>query len=132
MSGENLTVNSYIKHHLTNLTYGKLPAGYERLDAQGQVSEALAQPTWTIAHDGGEAAAMGFSAIHLDSMGWSIALGLIFIFLFRSVAVNIHSGVPTGFQNFIEMIVEFIDTNVKDSFPYKSKFVAPLALTIFV
>tara|TARA_B110000977_G_scaffold201097_1_gene294127 strand:- start:4125 stop:5039 length:915 start_codon:yes stop_codon:yes gene_type:complete len=127
-----LTTSGYILHHLTNLTYGKLPAGYERLDTQGQVTEVLAQPTWTLAHGGGEAAAMGFSAIHLDSMGWSIALGFIFVFLFRRVAVNIHSGVPTGFQNFVEMVVEFIDSNVKDAFHYKNKLVAPMALTIFV
>ncbi len=85
MSGENLTVNSYIKHHLTNLAYGKLPAGYERVDEHGE-THVLAQDTWTMAHGGAEASAMGFNAIHVDSMAWSIGLGLIFCLLFRHVA----------------------------------------------
>ncbi len=132
------TTSGYILHHLTNLTYGKLPAGYERLDYDGNVVEVLAEPTWTLAHGGQEASAMGFSAVHLDSIGWSIGLGLIFTFLFWRVAKKIQASAaagpaaPKGFQNFVEIIVEFIDTNVKDSFPYKSRFVAPLALTIFV
>jgi F-type H+-transporting ATPase subunit a len=60
-----LTSTEYIKHHLTNLTYGKMPDG-----------------TWKLAENAKEAHEMGFSAIHLDSMGWSIGLGLIFCLLF--------------------------------------------------
>ena len=32
MAGENQTISEYIVHHLTNLTFGKLPAGFERAD----------------------------------------------------------------------------------------------------
>src|SRR5690606_39074413 len=41
------------------------------------------------------------------------------------------AGVPSGIENFIEMVVEFVDTSVRDSFHGKSKLIAPLALTIF-
>ncbi|MEH6557616.1 MAG: F0F1 ATP synthase subunit A [Oceanicoccus sp.] len=131
MSGENLTVNGYIKHHLTNLTYGKLPAGYERIDESGQI-HVLAQDTWTMAHGGEESAAMGFNAIHVDSMAWSIGLGLIFCLLFRSVAKKATSGVPSGIVNLVEMVVEFVDNNVRDTFHGRNPIVAPLALTVFV
>lgn len=132
MASENQTVSEYIVHHLTNLTYGKLPAGYERLDYDGNVVEVLTQDTWTFAHGGAEAAAMGFMAIHVDSMIWSIGLGIIFCWLFRKVAVSASSGVPSGFVNAAEMIVEFVDNTVKDTFHGRNPLVAPLALTIFV
>lgn len=121
--------SEYIKHHLTNLTYGELPVGYVRHGEHGQ--ETLTEATWTLAHSGDEAKAMGFKAIHLDSMGWSIGLGLIFCLIFRAVAKKATSGVPGGLQNFIETIVEFVDTNVRDTFHGTSSLIAPLALTIF-
>ncbi|KZY84466.1 F0F1 ATP synthase subunit A, partial [Oleiphilus sp. HI0071] len=127
MAGENPTTTEYIQHHLTNLTYGKLPAGFERYD--GSVLEA---DTWTMAHGSAEAAAMGFNAFHVDSLAWSFGLGLIFCLLFRLVAKSVTSGVPGRLQNFVEIIVEFIDNNVKDMFHGRNPIVAPLALTIFV
>jgi F-type H+-transporting ATPase subunit a len=131
MAAEGQTVSEYIIHHLTNLTYGKLPAGFERVGSDGHV-EVLSADTWTFAHGGAEAAAMGFMAIHVDSMIWSIGLGLVFCFLFRRVAVKASSGVPSGFVNIAEMVVEFVDSNVKDTFHGRNPLVAPLALTIFV
>lgn len=131
MAGDTLTTESYIKHHLTNMTYGKLPAGYIRMDTHGE-QHTLEQNTWTLAHNDAEMAEMGFMAVHVDSMFWSITLGLIFAVLFRSVAKSIHSGIPTGLQNFTEMVIGFIDTTVKDTFHYKNAYVAPLALTIFI
>ena len=53
--GEALTVSGYIVHHLTNLTYGKLPEGFERYDGS-IVGEG---GVWTMAHGGAEASAMG-------------------------------------------------------------------------
>ncbi len=130
-SGGGQTSTEYIQHHLTNLTYGNLPAGYERHEADGSI-HVLEHSTWTMAHSSEEAAAMGFKAIHLDTMGWSIGLGLLFCFFFARAAKKADSSVPSGFQSFVELIVELVDTTVKDSFHYTSKFVAPLGLTIFV
>lgn len=121
----------YIKHHLTNMTFGKLPAGYERVDANGN-THVLEESSWTLAHSGDEASAMGFSAVHLDTLGWSVLLGLVFCGLFRSVAKRANSGIPTGIQNFVEMVIEFVDTTVKDTFHYRNNMIAPMALTIFV
>jgi F-type H+-transporting ATPase subunit a len=120
----------YIKHHLTNLTYGELPAGYVRHGEHGEVT--LTEPTWTFAHSAVEAKAMGFKAFHVDSLGWSVALGMIFCFLFWLAARAATSGVPGKLQNFVEVIIEFIDGNVRDTYHGKSKLIAPLALTIFV
>lgn len=117
----------YIQHHLTNLTYGKLPAGYERAD--GTVVE---EATWTMAHTGQEAADMGFMAIHVDTMGWSIAMGLLFLGLFRFAAKRATTGQPGGLQNLVEMTVEFVQGIVRDVFHGKNPIIAPLALTMFV
>jgi F-type H+-transporting ATPase subunit a len=75
---------------------------------------------------------MGFNAIHVDSLGWSVGLGIIFCALFRWVAVRASAETPSGLINFIEMIVEFIDNQVKDTFHGNNKLIAPLSLTIFV
>jgi F-type H+-transporting ATPase subunit a len=72
MAGETQTISEYIVHHLTNLTYGKLPGGFHRHDGSTVPDGGM----WTMAHGGEEAAAMGFNAIHVDSMIWSIGLGV--------------------------------------------------------
>jgi F-type H+-transporting ATPase subunit a len=128
MASEAPTVSEYIVHHLTNLTYGKLPAGTVRYDGSVVPDGGL----WTMAHGGAEASAMGFNAIHVDSMLWSIGLGLFFCWLFRRVAVKSTADTPDGLHNFVEMIVEFVDNTVKDTFHGRNPLVAPLALTIFV
>jgi F-type H+-transporting ATPase subunit a len=128
MAGSTQTISEYIVHHLTNLTYGKLPAGFEREDGS-TIAEGGA---WVMAHGGEEAAVMGFNAIHVDSMIWSIGLGILFCWLFRGVAKKAESGVPSGMVNALEMVVEFVDNTVRDTFHGHNKLVAPLALTIFV
>jgi F-type H+-transporting ATPase subunit a len=115
MASEYHSSGEYIKHHLQNLTYGQHPDG-----------------TWGIAHSADEAVAMGFWAINVDSMLVSIVLGALFLFIFRLAAKKATFGVPTGLQNFVEWIVEFIDGSVRGSFSHSNALVAPLALTVFV
>lgn len=114
MAGDTISSTEYIQHHLTNWTYGKHPDGH-----------------WGFAHNAQEATEMGFWAIHVDSMFWSIFLGAVFLFLFHKAAKNMSSDVPGGFQNFIEWVVDFVNDNVRGSFTAKNDMVAPLALTIF-
>jgi len=116
MSSEALSSADYIKHHLTNWTYGQSPTTGE----------------WSFAHTAAEAKSMGFMAIHVDTMLWSLITGFIFLYFFARAAKVASTGVPTGVQNFIEMIIEFIDTSVRGSFSSKNHMVAPLALTVFV
>ncbi len=114
MASEKVNSADYITHHLTNWTYGCTDTGCKVAENAKEVSE------------------MGFSAIHLDSMLWSVGLGIVFCLLFRSVAKKATSGTPGKLQAAIELIVEFVDSNVKDSYSGTSKLIAPLALTVFV
>ncbi len=120
MAGEAQSASEYIKHHLQNLTFGKYGDGH---DLAGQ---------WGFAHNAQEAKEMGFMAIHVDTMFWSILLGVLFLFLFRRVAKSATTDVPGGMQNFVEWIVEFVDGTVKGAFSGKNAMVAPMALTIFI
>ena len=115
MAADTLTSAEYIKHHLTNLTFGKTPDG-----------------SWGIAHSAEEAKEMGFWAIHLDTMFWSILLGVLFLYFFKKAADSATSGEPGPLQNFAEWIVEFIDVSVRGSFSARNNMVAPLSLTIFI
>ena len=105
------TAAEYIAHHIQNLTFGQKADG-----------------TWGFAHGAKEAADMGFMAINVDTMGWSIALGVLFLWLFRKVAKNISVDKPTRWQSCVEMVVELVDGSVKDSFHGRNPVVAPLAL----
>ena len=107
--------SDYIKHHLQNLTYGELPAGYAREGQAGQM-EVLQQDTWTMAQSAKEAKDMGFWSYNVDSLGVSIVLGVLFLWSFRRVAKTATTGVPSGWQNFVEWIIEFIDNSVRGSF----------------
>ena len=73
----------------------------------------------------------GFWNLHLDSLFYAVLLGTVFAGSFWMAARKATSGVPGQWQNFVEMMVDFVDTQVKDSFHGSSKLIAPLALTIF-
>jgi F-type H+-transporting ATPase subunit a len=115
MSTETLTSAEYIHHHLQNLTFGQHPDG-----------------SWGIAHGMAEAKAMGFWAVHIDTMAFSIILGVLFLYFFHKAARHATADVPGGLQNFVEWIVEFIEDSVKGSFSGRNPIIAPLALTIFI
>jgi F-type H+-transporting ATPase subunit a len=104
------TSSEYISHHLQNLQVCKTESG-----------------DWVWNQCAGNP-----MAINVDSMFWSVLLGLIFVVLFRSAAKKSSVGKPTKFQAFVEIVVEFVDSSVKDTFHGTSRLIAPLGLTIFV
>ena len=104
------TSSEYISHHLQNLQVCKAETG-----------------EWVWNHCAGNP-----MAINVDSMFWSVLLGLIFVVLFRGAAKKSSVGKPTRFQAFVEIVVEFVDSSVKDTFHGTSRLIAPLGLTIFV
>ena len=100
----------YIQHHLTNNTLA--------LNAEAQ--EAI---------DKGQ---MTFWALNLDTIAVSFLLGALIIFVAARLGKQLETGTPGGFQNFVESILDFVATNVRDAFPGHNPIIAPLALTIFV
>jgi F-type H+-transporting ATPase subunit a len=100
-ASEPTTANEYILHHLTFLS-NKEPKGI-----------------------------VDFSVIHLDTVFFSIALAVLFAGSFFFAARTATAGVPGKFQNFVELLVEFVNQQVTDSFHGANKLLAPLALTIF-
>ena len=92
----------YIQHHLTNLCVG----------------------------EGCETG--GFWAWHIDTLFFSITLGALFVIVGARLTSNMQTGVPSGFQNFVESILDFVSQQVKDTFPGHNPIIAPLALTIFI
>ncbi len=99
----------YIQHHLQNLQACKVDGHWVWNDCAGN-----------------------FWAVNVDSMFFSVFLGLLFLVIFRKVAKNTSTGKPGKFQAFVELVVDFVDSSVKDTFHGKSNLIAPLALTIFM
>ena len=104
------TSSDYIAHHLQNLQVCKAETG------EWVWNQCAGNPI----------------AINVDSMFWSVLLGLVFVVLFRGVAKKTSAGKPSKFQALVEIIVEFVDSSVKDTFQGSSRLIAPLGLTIFV
>src|SRR6185503_20065316 len=69
----------------------------------------------------------GFWTFNLDSIFFSLVVVLFFIVSFWMVARKATAGVPGKFQNFVEVMVEFVDAQVRDTFHGDSKLIAPLA-----
>lgn len=111
-SAAELTVQEYITHHLSFLTFGKIDG------------------SWTFAHTPEEAAEMGFWAINVDTFGWSLLLGAGFLWFFYRVGRTASVENPSGAQNFVEAVVEFVDSRVSETFKYKNELIGPLCLTL--
>ncbi|HEX3912086.1 MAG TPA: F0F1 ATP synthase subunit A [Steroidobacteraceae bacterium] len=73
-----------------------------------------------------------FWSIHLDSIFFTLVISFAFILVLALVARRATSGVPGKLQSAVEMLVEFVDDMVKDTYHGSNKFIAPLAITIFV
>jgi F-type H+-transporting ATPase subunit a len=76
----------------------------------------------------------GFWTFNLDSIFWSIVTGVLGLWLLRSVAKTVTSGVPGRLQAAVEFLVEMVDTQAKGIVhnAESRKMVAPLALSVFV
>jgi F-type H+-transporting ATPase subunit a len=105
MSSEALDSTQYVHHHLTNLP-------------------------WTHAFLQKKLGAFG--VLNLDTLIVSFILGSAILLLFYFLARRATSGVPSKLQNFVEMLFEFIQKQVKETFHGSNPLIAPLALTIFV
>jgi len=104
MAGSAPTAGEYIVHHLGHLTNTGKP----------------------------QSAIIDFSVINLDTLFWSISLGLLTIFVLWLAARKATSGVPGRFQGFVEMVVELVEDQSKGIVHGNRTFIAPLALTVFV
>ena len=72
-----------------------------------------------------------FMRINIDSVFFFALMALVFLFVFLRVSRKATAGVPGKLQCFIEMVVSFVDGLVRETFHGQSKFIAPLAITIF-
>ena len=114
------------------MVYGQFNEGHARAQA-GCQEHCVAVGDWGFAQTAEEASQMGFMAINVDTMGWSLVLGLIFLLIFGRAAKQATTGVPSGLLNFVETVVDFIDDLVRSTFQHSGNaLVAPMALTIFV
>jgi F-type H+-transporting ATPase subunit a len=103
-AAQGLTAGEYIGHHLTHLQTHK------------------------------QAGVIDFSVFNLDSIFWSVLLGVVGLFVMWRVARNVTSGAPGRMQAAIEILLEMVDTQAKGIVhnAESRKFVGPLALTVFV
>ena len=101
MAGEAATPTSYIQHHLQNLVYP--------------------------VRDGGGT----FWTIHVDTLVMAVLMGLVMVFAFWMATRNATAGVPGKWLAFVEICLEFVDRQAKDTYHGSSKLVTPIAITIF-
>jgi F-type H+-transporting ATPase subunit a len=74
----------------------------------------------------------GFWTLNLDTLFWGWVIAGTMMFISWKVSRNLQVDTPSGMQNILESIVEFIDNQVKETFSGHNPLVAPLALTVFV
>jgi len=98
------TASEYVSHHLGHLTNVK------------------------------QSSLVDWSVIHLDTMFYSIALGLLAVFVMARAAKRATSGVPGRFQAAVEILIEMVADQAKGIVhsAESRKFVAPVALTVFI
>ncbi len=73
----------------------------------------------------------GFMTLHLDTFITAVLTGLFMVFLFWLATRNATAGVPGKWQAFVEICLEFVHNQVKDTYHGKSKLVTPIAITLF-
>ena len=104
MAAEYANASEYIVHHLTHW------------NSLGQKQTQL----------------VDWSVFHLDTLFWSVSLGLLAIFILSRAAAKATSGVPGRFQAAVEILVEMVESQSKSIVHGDRTFIAPVALTVFV
>jgi len=104
VAGHGPTAGEYIGHHLTHL--------------QTQHQHGV----------------IDFSVFNMDSIFWSVLLGVVGMFFMWRVAKSVTSGVPGRMQAAVEILLEMVDGQAKSIIhnAESRKFVGPLALTVFM
>ena len=100
------TAGEYVVHHLT------------QLNTTGHAQTSI----------------VDFSVINLDTVFFSILMGVIGLFVMWRVAMRVTSGVPGRGQAALEILIEMVANQARGIIHSEQsrKFVAPLALTVFV
>src|SRR5690606_8518051 len=73
----------------------------------------------------------GFFTLHLDTLITSVLIGLLMVVLFWLGTRKATSGVPGKWQAFVEIMLEFVDRQARDTYHGRSKLVTPIAITLF-
>ncbi len=73
-----------------------------------------------------------FSLINIDTMVFSLAMGLAALLIMMLVARRATSGVPGRLQAAVEIVVDMVESQSKAIVHGDRSFIAPLALTVFV
>ncbi|MFZ2295975.1 MAG: F0F1 ATP synthase subunit A [Polaromonas sp.] len=104
------TSGEYIQHHLHHL---QKDFSFQNVEQHGIVD---------------------FSLFNLDSVFYSVVLGVIACFFLWRAARKATSGVPGRFQAAVEILAEMVDNQAKGVIhnAKSRKLVSPLALTVFV
>jgi F-type H+-transporting ATPase subunit a len=105
------TASEYIVHHLTHW-----------------------QVTWRDFAPAKQTSIIDFSIINLDSILYALLIGALGCFVLWLAARKAQSGVPGRFQAAVEMLVEMVGNQTKANIHNERsrRFIAPLALTVFV
>ncbi len=100
-----LTSGQYVQHHLEHLS--------------------LNLKTFALGEGG------GFWTLNLDTFIVSIFVALLVFGTLRFVAKRMQEK-PGKLQNLVEIVLDFVDNTVHETFHHKTAFIPPLALTIFL
>jgi F-type H+-transporting ATPase subunit a len=106
VAGKGPTAGEYIVHHLTHF------------NSTGHAQTSV----------------IDFSVINLDTLVFSVLVGILGLFVMWRVAASVTSGVPGRLQAAVEIILEMVNNQAKGIIHSEEsrKFVAPLALTVFI
>lgn len=99
-------------------------AGEAELTPTGYIQHHLQNLTFQVQEG-------GFWMIHVDTLVTAVAMGLIMVFAFWLATRNATAGVPGKWQAFVEILLEFVDKQARDTYHGSSKLVTPIAITLF-